>query len=789
MAAPTPPPAPAICRNHTLALLAVSLALGICLAPRLTAGPWVFALFAAALALGVVLRCLRRRVRVAACLAFLALGLWSAQVALAPALPPEGRYDVSGYVYGAPTLRTQNRLTFTLCDIALDGAPQPGRAYVTCYTHGNEPLPDLFDGALIRFEGSAYAPQGKSGPHDFDFRLWLLQSGMQLGISVSQPVTVCNTRADAPMRSLAARVNARLERTFREQLGQESGLAMAMLLGQKDGLPDDEMASFRRSGVAHIVAVSGLHVGILSSALLWLLEKLRLRRGWREAVVLLFLGCYCVLTGFSPSTMRAAAMLTLVLVGRALGLRADPVLTLSAAAIVVLLFNPLQLFSASFLLSFSAVGGILLLYPRFRELLTRWLGGRVTWRKARREHRLGRQVAYRVLDLLAVSLAAQLGVLVPSVCIFHQLPLYGLLVNLVVVPLAGLLVPLYALVLLLSPVPGLNVAVSFVAGTLSRLLLWLTGTVSSLPYAMIRAGTPSALAIVAFVALLTLGSRLFPLRLSKRVAAMTLCVIVGSAALIAQQNQPARYVQLSVGRADAALLLCPGQTLAIDVGEYGTEVLAYLDAENRDIDALFLTHLHLDHAGGVPALLDAGVRIGRVYVPYGATQADLAPDVHALLDRLAREGIPVSTLAAGEEVEYNQGTVCALFPIRNQVRAGQDANESSLVLLVTLGGYRILTTADTSDRYEAYFAAECDVLKVAHHGSADSTSDAFLQAVRPRAALVSSAGTAFLPAQSLLTRLEAAGIPAYRTDLDGDLTLTLSGDRLLLTPYLQRSDP
>ncbi len=781
-------PEMAIRRDHTMVLLAASLAAGVWLALYLRPSPWLLLLFAAAVALSVLLKRLRLRRRAALCLAFLALGLTFAQAALNPAMPAEGLYTVRGVVYGTPKLRTDSRMSFTLRGVTLDGEAQAGSAYVTCYTYDDAPLPELFDGAEIAFSGSVYQPSGMSGPYDFDFRLWLLQNRMSFGISVNQGVTVLNTRQTAPIQSLSARASEAFRVACEPLLGEYTGLATAMLMGQKDGLPDDEMQSFRDSGVAHIVAVSGLHVGILATALMWLLERIGLRKTLRTAIAIVFLWCYCALTGFSPSTTRASVMMTLVLIGQALGLQADPLIMLSTAVVVVLLINPLQLFSASFWLSFGAVGGIQLVYPRLNEALTHRLGVTTTWANARKNRRVARQCAYKALDPMAVSIAAQLGVLIPTACCFHRLPLYGLLTNLVAVPLAGLLVPLYALTLLFSWIPVLNVAVGFVTKLLSGVLIWLTGTVSALPGATVRVGTPPIALTLAFIMLLLLCSR-WRMPLRRRFAAIALCVAVGASAVAWQLNRPLRYVQLSAGRADAALLLCRDQTVAIDVGVYGSEVLDYLEAENRSIDLLFLTHLHIDHAGGVAALLDAGIRIGQVYIPYGTERADLNADTLALLDRLADEGIPVRELAAGDEVPYHQGSVRVLFPIRDSVRAGQNANESSMVLLIGLGDYRILSTGDVSDRYEAYFSADCDVLKVAHHGSSTSTSADFLAKASPRVALIGCSGSRSLPADALLNRLADAGAQVYRTDEDGDITLTLRGDQLTLTPYLKRREP
>lgn len=167
-----------------------------------------------------------------------------------------------------------------------------------------------------------------------------------------------------------------------------------------------------------------------------------------------------------------------------------------------------------------------------------------------------------------------------------------------------------------------------------------------------------------------------------------------------------RYIQLAVGQADSALLLDGIQTLLIDAGSDGESALDYLLAEGRDIDALFITHLHLDHIGGVADLLDAGVRIGQVSpAPQRRPASRRTRTLLKLLERLEAAGIPVMELARGDEMRYNTTSVSVLWPVREHIRSGQDANELPLVLSIRFGPYTILNASDLSGAYERYAAA------------------------------------------------------------------------------------
>jgi competence protein ComEC len=258
-----------------------------------------------------------------------------------------------------------------------------------------------------------------------------------------------------------------------------------------------------------------------------------------------------------------------------------------------------------------------------------------------------------------------------------------------------------------------------------------------------------------------------------------------AAAGVALSTPPAtRYIQLAVGQADAALLFDKEATIAIDTGVDGDATLDYLTDTGRDIDVLYLPRLRNDHAGGVPYLLDNGVEIGQVYLPVMAEKQRLDQDSLAVLERIRREGIPVREIAAGEVHTYPTVTITCCWPKAETIRTGQDANDLPMVLSIEMGGYTILNTADLTGHYENYAAVPADVLKVAHHGSSESTGDAFLDVADPQLAIIScSSGSTYLAGPETLERLESRGIRTLRTDSSGDIALYIQNGQLVAAPY------
>lgn len=775
-------------RNHRLLLAALSMLSGCLACPYLEEGIWLWALGMMAALSGVFLHLSGRRAGLALALCFLVLGILRTAISLHIPQPQPGRYEIEGSVYGRVRQRSQDSLAFAMADITLEGQPVEGRAYVTL--HYEEEGPALFDGARLQFAGRIYLPEGKSGREHMDFGLWMRQNGLSFGISIYDEVRVTNTPETAPVMDGAFRVRSWLEERLRRVMGDSARVAMSMLFSQTWGLAEEEYKAFQTLGVAHILSVSGLHVGLLAAMTGSLLRRLRLRQGLILLAQTALLADYCALAGFSSASLRAMVMLTAYSLSRLLGRNPDRLTTLALSMLILLIINPLQAFSAGFVLSFTAMLGLCLFAAPLTER-TRRLLPELPYHPDRpsRLRRLRIRLRRSLRQSLAYSLAAQAGVLLPTAAYFHQLPLYGVAVNLVITPLStSVLMPLYALMLPISLVPGLGPLLGAAAAWLTERFLDLVLLLSRLPYAAIHVPSPSAAVCIGLGLSLALLSRRVPGSFRRRALASLLCLTVTLMGAWISRPPSLRYIQLSVGQADAALLLDGDQTILIDAGDDGREAADILLAEGREVDALIITHLHMDHMGGAAYLLDAGIPIRQVYLPKYARRQQADPRALAILERFHAEGICVSELAQGDELRYNESTLRVLWPDRAAARGGYDANDMCLTLAIDFGGYTLLSTGDLTTDYELYAAAGADVLKVAHHGSANSTGTAFLQAVQPRLALLScSGGSAYLPSPKTLECLR--NIPVLRTDECGDITLTVRDGQLVVTPYRERKTP
>lgn len=666
----------------------------------------------------------RRRTRAAGCLllTFLlgaALGIRTAN----PTLPPEGDAQVTGVVAGEVDFRAEKgQVRVILRDVTLNGERIASGAYWTFYLKADEKVPDcLTPGARISMTAEVYHPQGQRNPHGYDFRQALRQKNILIGLYGAAKLQALPDGLS--LYGLAARFNHRMAQTLRDVCGEEAGqLASAVLLGMRDEVPDEEQEQFRRLGIAHILSVSGFHVGVLVALLALLMMPVKHRR-LRMALTLPMLLAYAFLTGGNAPAIRAVLLWAIVCWGRIRHKRVLMLHVLCASAMIQLMFAPAQLFSASFQMTYgvmAAICGITAQTAPNAQKKRGWKG--------------------KMLSLLSVSAAAQFGVLLPELYWFGRVPLLGIAVNVLLVAGMNVLLLLDWVTLLLTPIPWLAALPGAATRAVSEGFLHLVNALGRFaPTLWTR--QPDAWVILGwllvFAALLPFGkSRNRWQNRKKRLPMLAAGAVLMATILLPAPFSGTEYMQLDMGDADAAVLRQEKHVLVVDAGEYGGDLASYLRAEHLPVDLLVLTHLHSDHAGGVRELLDEGIPIRRCVMPSGALEADFDEEVLPLLARMEANGTVIETVGRGDILQWAEGKLTVLFPPEGF--SASNANDGSMALLVEAEGVKLLLTGDLSAQYGQYAAVSADVVKAAHHGSKNGTTQAFLDESAPSAVLVST---------------------------------------------------
>ena len=707
---------------------------------------------------------LRGRLRFIACItASLVLGVFAGSLAFHPALPDEGDYTVSGIVCDEVTTGSFGQYKLYLSDVTLNGYPFSGKAYWTFYSH-DEPPAGLLPGSMVSFRASLYHPDGAENPDGYNFREYLLQRGVTIGLYGNDSLLIREPDRFSFSGTFAS-VRHRITESLHDALGDETGAyASALLLGMRSLITSEDRQAFANLGIAHILTVSGFHVGILIGALAALFRLLRLRQGVRLFLYAVILFCYAVLCGLSQPVIRASLLLLLTVEGQLLNRPRSGIHMLCAVLMAMTLFSPVQVTSASFQLTFCAMLGLI------------WFSLPARCLSARFRHPLPKAL----VNSFVLTFGVQLGLLFPELMFFQRLPMLVFLISLPATLIFSALIIFFWLVFLLLPVPGLAALLSGLLSVFTATLINAVRSLGSLPGLTLWIRSPNLLTALGVILVFLAFCLLIRFRFRLRSVLFTVGAALLVFSLLPSPHTATEYIQFSVGNADAAVLRDADHTYVIDTGENDSVLSSYLRTHRLTPDAVILTHLHADHAGGLRSMMDDSIPITLLYLPEGAEMQQVHPDFLFLLDELRASGTEIRFLSRGDVIPLPSGTLTVLWPEKDKTRTGQEANNYSLVSRLVLKGTSILLTGDLPESYEHYCAAPADLLKAAHHGSRSSTAQSFLSAVSPSAVLLSCRHAE--RAQSFRER--AGDIPVYATAEYGAVTVRFDEGSYTVIPYL-----
>lgn len=565
---------------------------------------------------------------------------------------------------------------------------------------------------------------------------------------------------------------ARLGRAMRGQIaklfsGDTAAFLSAILTGDKVGLSEQAAADLSEAGLYHILAVSGMHCLFLLKLMTPIIGRHRKRL--MAGVMTLVLVFYALLTGGSPSVVRACTMLLFFLAAPLFRRGSDGPTALSAALLLILLANPFAAASVSLQLSFGAMAGILWLTPRLERML------------------IGGEKHGRIYRFIVSGFSATMGALVFTVPIsayyFGFLVLISPLSNLLclwaasVVFMLGLLAVLTGFVWL-----PLGALIGLVPGILIRYVLFAAHLLAKLPYHAVYFANPYLKYWLAFAYLLFAAACLLKPKAKRKYAVAALSSLLALAVTVclgaARYDSALDAVVLDVGQGQSVVLASRGVFALADCGSgnswYDAGGLAadqLLTMGCRELDYLILTHYDSDHVNGVTGLL-ARMKVETLLLPSGADDSGMQG---TLLGAAEASGVSVR-FVAGEETICLGDAELTLFPPLGE---SEEDNERGLSLLAAAGEKELLITGDMDSAterklLETYDLPDIEALVVGHHGSKYSTSNELLNALTPETAIISVGSNTYgHPADETMRRLAEHGCVIYRTDLQGYIHLFL----------------
>lgn len=571
-------------------------------------------------------------------------------------------------------------------------------------------------------------------------------------------------------------IRTRLGEASRSLYGRRGPLVDALVLGRRGRFDPELRDRFARSGLMHLLAISGFHVGLIAG---WVVLLARLG-GMRRSAALVFAAVgavgYVGFLGWPAPATRAATLTAILARSRLRQRHVDADSLLSATCLCVLLVDPWALLDIGGWLSVAALWG--------GSRLTRWT-----------DRAIGRGYAWRTIG---ASIGASLATAPITAVTFGSVALVGIVLNLVAIPLAAIAVPGVGASLLLFPVsPPVARAFAAGAGLALHLLELVAAAGAAFPAGQVLTAPGDPRSAVPWVAILGAilwisGSRNTLGEARRRLAWVAAAVVwLGLARDLslgsADGGGELALHFLDVGQGDGAVLRTPhGAWVVVDAGSAGERtdagrrvVVPFLERQRvRSLAAVVVSHVHADHLGGVPSVLS------RFPAAILVEPGSLVPDQRyaAVLADLGRTETPWHAGRTGEHFVVDGVSFSVLHPSPAWNGWGEDVNEDSLVLLVEYGGFQALLAGDAGFAAEAAMRDRLswvDLLKVGHHGSRGSTGDEWLAALGARVAVISVGRNDYgHPAPETLERLATHGVRVFRTDRDGTVGITTDGRRM-----------
>ena len=683
----------------------------------------------------------------------------------------------------APPIRSHT-LRFS-CTV-LDARTCAGDRGMTIAVEEQANLPPAGTHVLLR--GRLEPFDGPRNPGEPDQREIERERGVDARMSNARVIGILSP-APPTFTTLIARAHGWALAQLQLRLPQPyAGIVAGELWSEKATLPPELRAEFQETGTVHVLVTAGLHLGVVALAVMTLLRFLTVPRIAACALTTSAVWLYAVFSGLHLPSIRAGVMATFALAAYAAGAASRSWNAYGTALLAVALFWPLSVASASFALSFSCVGAILLCADDFQRLLASFA------------------LPLKIREALSLAVATQLGTWPLIASVFLLFAPYALLANLLVVPVVGVTMLLASAQLAFSAIPLISQGF---ANVNSWLLAWIVAcvhTISTLPSAVISF-TPAPPWAIAFYDV-ALAAAAWCWKREGRTLAIAL-LFTGVTLVVTPPravDHRLRITVLDVGQADSIVIQTPlGHAILVDAGgrlERGTNggssaeaageriVVPFLHrAGVSRIDALILSHPHGDHVGAAAPILRDDFSLGEL-ADSGQQYAG-----YAWRDAVATaraDGVPIVYPRAGMVWHTDDGvTITFIGPSLPFIESDNTINDNSVAFMLQYKHFRMLFTGDAGIAAEQRFLSEgidlhADVLKVGHHGSHYSSSPAFIAAVHPRYAVISVGRHNMFghPAPSTIETLRHFGVRIFRTDKHAALTIVTDGAADAITAML-----
>lgn len=635
-------------------------------------------------------------------------------------------------------------------------------------------------GDKILFLGKLNLPGENTNPLLFNYRLNLMTDKIYTTCTIKDYSIIEVDKSNRAFHyNIKKGFRLKIENLFDEYLDEDnSSLMKSIIIGDYSYLDDKDISKYRDLGLAHILAVSGLHIGIISGFFIFILANLGVKRKTNYTLTLIIIWFYGYLIGFPPSLLRANIMLSIIFYGQIMAEPYDILKSLYVATFILLLFNPMWIFNLGFQLSVLATFSIVYFSPKINKLF----------------YPYNNKITYMLSGLLAVLM----GLLPVQAFYFNKISLLSILSNIIIAPILSISLSVGATMVGVSYVlPFLNVLIGKVLNILLSIQYFIVDLFHQIPWGVIETYSPNIFEfiiyyIIIFIIFKVISLKEINIKIKKLIFYyLTISIIVNFALVLKDDSIEFHFID--VGQGDSVLirtkkhdyLLDTGGSIldSWDVGEY--IVLPYLQKIGvRNLRGVFITHFHHDHCKSLPLLME-NLNIENILISYKDHNSEI-------YGYLRDKEIPTILLKENDFIYLDKNTsIVVLNPRDNILHPKTNANNLSLVFLLNYYNRNLLFSGDMEKEVEEEILNKInetiDIIKVPHHGSNTSSTEEFLNKTTPEIAIVSVGKNNFYghPSNEVISRYENLGSNIYRTDIHGMIKVKLDKNNLEILPFIK----
>jgi len=639
-------------------------------------------------------------------------------------------------------------------------------------------------GDVVKARGQAQGFISKRNFGDLDYKLYNRSLGIYNQFVSRNNELVKETKNNLKIMLLHG-TRKRLEAVIDNALpADEAAFLKAVILGDKQWIDEKDLANFQKTGLSHLLSVSGLHVAFIAYMINKIMSLIKVNKKIGGLICGLILIYYVLMIGSPPPAVRALIMMLILIIGKNLKKEYDLIASVSAAGILMLLYNPMLIHHLGFIISYSCIYSIAFIYnPIYQKL------------------KLIKTPKF-ITKSIALSIAIQMGIAPILIFYFQFLSITNIFLNIIAVPLTFAITAIaFPGIILGVFLPVVSIYVLASDYYLISLLLKLTKLFANIPLTSINVSSLPVYIYVIYYLLLfvfinykgNIGYYIWKLRFHIYMVAAAFVMLIGIRHII---NDDLRVVVLDVGQGDSILITTPkGKNVLIDGGGSASEDEYYYDVGTKitvpalrklgvwDIDTIMLSHIHEDHLEGLIRVAEE-FNFRNVILPEVPYTNEM---LESLINIARSKGSKIFYVGENDRLMLEKDVYMEILsPIDGLIMGTQsNENNNSIVVRLRYKKFSMIFTGDIEKEAEYILKdrnIKSAVLKVPHHGSSTSSSREFIDKVSPKVSII-TVGKNFYghPSQQTLENIREAGSVIYRTDMNGAIKIITNGLKLKLT--------